>query len=474
MNMQRIGYLLLAFLLNACSLAPLYRTPETAVPATFKENADWKIAEPKDGIPRGLWWEAFHDPELNRLEAQVSAANQDIKAALARLQQARATARVSRSDYFPTVTANASATKNRNSYNQPYFPATDSPYYHTDVLGADVSYELDVWGRVRNAVSSSESLAAASAADLAALDLSSHAELAKDYFQLHSYDDQQRLLEDSIKAYQQALELTQNLFDGGGASAADMALAKLQLQNAKTLATDTRLKRSQMEHAIAVLVGEPASTFSIKTVANFRATPPSVSAGLPSSLLERRPDIAGAERRVAAANAQIGVARAAFFPVFGLSGMAGYESTNTGNWISAPSLFWSMGPSAILTLFDGGRRDALTDQARAAYDEAATYYRQSVLVAYQEVEDNLSALRELELEDKSASAADEAAQDALIQANLRYQGGIASYLEVVYAQNAALQSRLSVTDIRARQTIATVLLVKTLGGDWQADAIRHD
>jgi NodT family efflux transporter outer membrane factor (OMF) lipoprotein len=471
MSTRRASLLLVLLLLNACSLAPPYQRPDTGpAPKAFKEGAGWTLATPADRALRGAWWESFHDAELNLLETHVSSANQDIKAALARLQEARAAARSNRADYFPTFSATGSPTIDRQSVNKPYFPSTDNPRYRDNVLGVAFGYELDVWGRIRNEVGAGNALSAASAADLATLDLSTHAELATDYFALRGADAEQTLLDATVAVYQQARDLTQNLYLGGGASASDVALAQLQLQNAITQATDIRLKRAQFEHAIAVLVGEPASTFTIAPIKDFTATPPSLAVGLPSTLLERRPDIASAERRVAAANANIGVAHAAFFPVFGLGAAAGYESTSIANWITAPSLFWSIGPTAALTLFDGGRRQALSDQARAAYDEAAANYRHSVLVAYEEVEDNLAALRDLEQETHSTAAASAAAQQALIQANHRYEGGIASYFDVVTAQNATLQSQLATTDVQVRRMEAGILLVKALGGGWQAQA----
>jgi NodT family efflux transporter outer membrane factor (OMF) lipoprotein len=465
---------LAGLLMGACSLAPEYHTPEVPTAPRFKETPDWKLAQPNDAVARGAWWEAFQDQDLNQLENRVTESNQDIRAAFARLEQARATVQASQSFLFPSLDANASVTKARDSVNKPFLPSSVNPYYRDNVVGLSVSYELDVWGRLRNALSSTESRAAASAADLAVLDLGNHAELAKDYLTLRSYDAEQKLLEETVTAYRQALELTQHLFDGGAAAAADVALAKLQLQNAITLATDTRLKRAQIEHAIAVLVGETPSHFSIPARTSFVVAFPMVDAGLPSALLERRPDIAAAERRVAAANADIGVAKAAFFPVFGLGGMAGYESTSSSNWISAPSLFWSVGPSAALNLFDAGRRRALTQQARSAYEEAVAQYRQTVLLAYQEVEDNLAALRELERERQSASAANDAAQESLTQANSRYQGGAASYLEVVTAQTAALQAQLALIDIQSRHSIAAVQLVKALGGGWHGESISQN
>ena len=459
----------LALMLGACSLAPTYQVPDSApAPQSFKESQGWKMAAPSDSASRGAWWEQFQDPTLNVLEAKVGAANQNLKAALARLDQAQAAVGVARSYYFPTVTANATSINQRVSTKKPFYFAAFDPKYQDNLLGLNVSYEFDVWGRIRNAVAASDALAVASAADLATLELSMRAELAKDYFALRSYDAEQGVLDRAVESYRTLYELTQQLFEGGGASATDVALAKVQWQNATTQATDNRLKRSQMEHAIAVLTGESASTFSLPAQREFTALPPALALGIPSALLERRPDIAAAERRVAAANAEIGVARAAFFPVFGLNAAGGFESGNEASWLTAPSRYWAMGPTAALTVFDAGRRQAVTDQAHAAFDEAAANYRQTVLQAFQEVEDNLAALRDLEQEFQSASGANQAAGEALNQANFRYQGGIASYLEVMTAQNQALQSEFAVTDLRARRLMASVQLVKALGGGWQA------
>ena len=472
MKSSPLFLILPAFLLGACSLAPTYETPalETS-PAAFKEAEGWKMASPADGLPRGAWWEAFHDPDLGKLESRMGEANQDLRAALARLEQARAAAGVSRSGYFPVVSANAASTNQRASTNAPfYFPAFD-PKFQNNIVGLDVSYELDVWGRLRNAVAASDARVAASAADLAALDLSLRAELAGLYFALRGQDALQIQFDDTAAAYRELYDLTQKLYEGGAANLTDLAQAKLQWQNAVNQSTDNHLKRSQLEHALAVLVGEPSSTFSLPVRREFQATPPPIDAGLPSTLLERRPDIAGAERRVAAANAEIGVARAAFFPVFGLGGGVGLQSGNQSNWMTAPSQFWSLGPTASLTLFDGGRRQALTDQAHAAYDEAAANYRKTVLVAYQEVEDNLAALHDLEREIQSADTALAAAREALAQADYRYRGGIANALEVAYARSVALQSEQAVTVLQVRRITASVLLVKALGGGWNRDAL---
>lgn len=453
-------------LLAACSFAPEYQAPAEPSPAAFKEAGEWKPAEPADHAPRGPWWTAFGDPELDALEDRVTSANQDLRAAVARYDQARATARIARADLFPNLSANAGATRQQTSRNRATYSALQPHIYSDYTLNADVSYELDVWGRVRNTVAAARAQAQASAGDLATVDLAMHAELATDYFLLRSDDTRQTLLDDTVKAYQQALDLTRRRHDGGVAAAADVDQAETQLQTATTLAADNRLKRSQLEHAIAVLIGQPPSGFSLPT-SPLAATLPPIDPGLPSQLLERRPDVAAGERRVFAANAQIGVARAAFFPVFGLNAAAGFESRSPSSWIEAPSSLWSFGPSATLALLDWGRREAVTDRARAAYDEAVADYRQSVLTAYQDVEDNLIALRQLDEEHQSQTAAVAAAQRAQAQAGNRYKGGIATYLEVTVAQNNALQAQLSLADIEVRRINAGVLLAKALGGGWQ-------
>jgi hypothetical protein len=341
-------------------------------------------------------------------------------------------------------------------------------------LSADFSYEVDAWGRVGNAVTSSRATEQASIADLAALDLTTRAELASDYFSLRGADRQSELLDQAVADYAKALQLTQNRYNGGAASMSDVAQAQAQLETAKTQAADIRLQRAQLEHAIAVLIGKPASSFHIDaTPLSADMLPPAIDPGLPSALLERRPDVAAAERRMAAANAQIGIARAAYFPVFSLSAMGGFESTSAPSWIEAPSHLWSLGPSALLTVFDGGRRSALTDQARSTYDETVANYRSSVLNAYREVEDSLAALHQLELENASESAAVAATQNALQQANFRYKGGITTYLEVVVAENAALQAQLSAASIQTRRMNASVLLVKAVGGGWSPTPIPY-
>jgi outer membrane protein, multidrug efflux system len=474
MRGTRAGVMLLTGgALVACSFAPVYRTPSSAPGAAqYKEAGDWKAAQPLDKQDRGEWWTVFADPQLDVLQAKVADANQDLKAAFARLQQARATTRITRASLFPTLTAAASATRARTSVNSPRFPRGTEPVGNNFDVEADFSYELDVWGRVRNAVSSAKATQQASAADLAALNLSIHAELATDYFALRAADAQQVLLDKTVADYTLSLKLTQNLYNGGGAALSDVAQAEAQLETARTQAADIRLQRAQNEHAIAVLLGENASTFkaSLNPLAADMA-PPAIDAGLPSSLLERRPDVAAAERRVASANAQIGVARAAYFPVFSLAAAAGFDSTNASTWLNAPSRLWSVGPSAVLTVFDAGRHQAQSAQAMAVYDEQVADYRGTVLSAFQEVEDNLAALRQLQQESVSEAAAVTATGTALQQAQYRYKAGIVTYLEVASTENTALQAQLASVSIQMRRMDASVLLVKALGGGWRANAV---
>jgi outer membrane protein, multidrug efflux system len=457
---------------SACSFAPSYKTPESAPPpAEYKESGDWRPARPADAQNRGPWWNAFQDPTLDGLESQVADANQNLKAAYARLQQARAATRIARADLFPTLTVGSSATRSRTSVNSPKFPAGAEPVGNNFDLEADLSYEIDVWGRVRNAVASAKASQQASAADLATLNLATHAELASDYFSLRSEDNQQRLLDRTVEDYIRSLKLTQNLYHGGAAALTDVAQAQAQLETARTQAAEVRLQRAQTEHAIAVLLGRNPSAFHLDSNAlPDAAEPPPIEPGLPSTLLERRPDVAAAERRTAAANAQIGVARAAYFPVFSLGAAAGFDSTSSSNWLSAPSRLWSVGPAAgILTVFDAGRHRAQTAQARAIYDEQVADYRNTVLIAYEEVEDNLAALRQLQQESVSEAAAVSSTATALQQAQYRYKAGLVTYLEVATAENTFLQAQLADLAIRVRRINASVLLIKALGGGWRGE-----
>jgi NodT family efflux transporter outer membrane factor (OMF) lipoprotein len=459
--------------LAACSFAPSYKTPDSAPPASaYQEVGDWKTAQPLDDAARGAWWTIFGDAQLDSLEVKADAANQDMKAALARLEQARAATRIARADLFPTLAVDSSAARARASLNSPtYVPGRDATYNNFD-LEADLSYEFDVWGRIRNLVSAAKANQQASAADLATLDLSIHAELATDYFTLRSQDAQQVLLDKTVDDYAKSLRLTQNLYNGGAAALADVAQAEAQLESARTLAADIRLQRAQTEHAIAVLVGENPTAFHLEPNPLPRdSAPPAVDPGLPSALLERRPDVAAAERRVAAANAGIGVARAAYFPVFSLSAAAGFDSTSASNWLSAPSRLWSAGPSGLLTVFDAGRHRAQSAQAHAAFDEQVADYRNTVLGAYRDVEDNLAALRQLQQESATEAAAVTATAQALQQAEYRYKAGLVTYLEVASTENTALQAQLAAATIQQRRMNSSVLLVKALGGGWRSEEL---
>jgi len=462
--------LLLMGFLTACSFAPTYKRPDSPPPASvYQESGDWQTSQPADAEARGEWWTVFKDPQLDLLESKAGDANQNLKAAFARLQQARAATRIARAAYFPTLNAAASATRARASVNSPTYVPGENPTYNNFDLEADFSYELDVWGRVRNSVNSAKASQQASAADLAALDLSIRAELATDYFTLRGEDTQRLLLDKTVDDYAKSLQLTQHLYDGGNAAVADVAQAQAQLETARTQAADIRLQRAQTEHAIAVLLGENPSAFRLDaSPLPLELAPPAIDPGLPSTLLERRPDVAAAERRVAAANAGIGVARAAYFPVFSLSAAAGFDSTQASNWLTAPSRLWSLGPSGLLTVFDAGRHRAQSAQAHAVYDEQVADYRNAVLTAYQDVEDNLAALRQLQQESLTEAAAVSATGKALQQAQYRYKAGLVTYLEVATTESASLQAKLAAVTIQQRRMNASVLLVKALGGGWQS------
>jgi len=459
-----LAALLVSLLLAGCTVGPRYSRPQTPSAPEYKETPpNWKQAQPADQIIRGRWWEIFQEPQLNALEEQVSVSNQNLKAAQAQFLQARALVRLYRADLYPTVTAGASASQNRLSRDT---PRTGNVSNYTDlVLPADVTYEADVWGRVRRTVEAAGANAQASAADLESVSLSVHAELASDYFQLRTLDAEEQLLRDNVTAFEKALALTQNRYQGGVASAVDVAQAQTQLETTRAQAVDIMVQRQQFEHAIAALIGQPASTFSIPA-APWNTPPPAVPPGLPSDLLERRPDIASAERHIAAANAQIGIARAAYFPQITLNGTAGFESSAISQWLEGPSGFAAAGISALVTVFDVGRRRAGVEQAQAVYDQAVANYRQTVLTSFQEVEDNLAALRILDDEAKTQAAAVSASEHSLQLSNNRYRGGVVTYLEVITAQSTALSNERVAVDILRRRMDATVLLIKALGGGW--------
>jgi len=459
-------------LFTGCSFAPNYTKPSVQAPAAFKEltpdqfnqTDGWKTAEPGDDAIRGQWWKMFHEPELNALESQVNVSNQSVVAALANFLAARAVVKQARSQYFPIVTASPSVSESR----QPVSPSGSSPTSSTFTeysLPFDASWEPDFWGRIRNTVKANSLEAQATLADLENVRLTIQAEVALDYFELRVLDAQKQLLETSALAYEETLKLTQVQAGTGLASGQDVAQAESQFEITSAQATDLGIQRAQLEHAIATLIGQPASTLSI-TNNLLTAKPVAIPFGVPSQLLERRPDIAGAERRVAEANAQIGVARAAYYPTITLSGAAGYQSTSIQNLFSGPGLVWSVGATLAQTLFDGGLRNAVTKQSRAIYQGTVANYRQTVLAAFQQVEDNLSTLRILSRELQQQNAAIEASRSYLKLANARYQSGLDSYLNVITAEITLLTNQQTALNLQMEQLTASVQLIKALGGGW--------
>jgi NodT family efflux transporter outer membrane factor (OMF) lipoprotein len=459
------------FLLSGCAVGPKYHPPLVQAPPAYKEVGDWKPAQPNDQNLGGDWWTVFQDPQLNALEAQVNVSNQNLKAAEAQFRQARAALRYNRADYYPTVTAGLSATRTRVSSHRPPPNSIFNGITENDfVLPIDISYQADVWGRIRKNVESYREQAQASAADLASVNLSMHADLAIDYFEARSLDAQEQLLNSTVKQYEEALELTQSRFQGGIASEVEVEQAKTILQTTRAAAIDVGVLRAQFEHAVAILIGKPPAEFSLPPLP-LTTPPPHVPVSVPSELLERRPDIAAAERRVAAANALIGVAKSAYYPLINLGASGGFESSSITTLLTGPSGLWSLGVSAVETIFDGGRRHALTDEARAAYDYQVATYRESVLAGFQQVEDNLAAVRILENEAQVQDEAVVAAQHSLDLSITRYKGGVTSYLEVITAQNAALADEETAVNILGRRMATTVLLIQALGGGWDRSSL---
>ena len=463
------------FLLTGCMVGPNYTKPDAPLAPAFKETSErqtgdgWKVAQPSDGVLRKKWWETYDDVKLNELEDQVVPANQRVKVAEANFRQARAAIRFNRSAEAPTIGTSPSIASTRASANQPYFPpnlANDGTGDFT--LPFDLSYEVDLWGRIRRSVTAAREGAQASAADLATVLLSIHAEVAVDYFEVRSADAQEKLLNDTVSAYQEALGLTQNRFQGGAAPKSDVAQAQTQLDDARVLASDIRIQRAQYEHALAILLGLPPAKFNLpESPLNTHApTLPDLPVSLPAQLLERRPDIAAEERRMAAANEQIGIAKAAYYPTLNLSAALGLEGTSLLNWFNWPSRFWAVGPSLSQTLFDAGRRRATTEAAHAGYDGTVATYRQTALNAFQEVEDNLVVLHVLNTEASQQHNATSAAEESLRLFQNRYAGGVDTYLQVVTSQTTALTNERNDIDILRRRLDAGVLLVKALGGGW--------
>jgi len=453
-----------ALALAGCSLAPAYAPPATPIAAAYKEQGPWTPAAPADAQPRGLWWAMFSDPVLDDLEARAERANPSLAAAIAAYDQARALAAQARAGLVPEIDGNASAIRQRRSQNAP-LRVGGANTLSTDQVGASLAYELDLWGRLRNLAAGAGDRAQASAADLKSMRLSLQADLADDYLTLRGLDAQLRLLETTAKAYARALELTQVLHNGGAATGLDVARAQTQLSTTRAQITDVGAQRALMEHAIAALVGESASAFSLAPV-TADLPQPKVAVSAPSLLLQRRPDIAAAERRAAAANADIGVARAALFPALTLDGSAGWQSAGGVNLLQAPNTVWMLGPQLLGPIFDGGRRRAGVRASRAAFDQASANYRGVVLDAFRDVEDQMALANRLAAEAKDQTDAVAAARRSVELADIRYRQGVATYLDVVTAQTAALSAEQAAIQLTTRRLQASVNLTRALGGAW--------
>jgi NodT family efflux transporter outer membrane factor (OMF) lipoprotein len=456
---------------TGCAVGPKYKTPVTPVPPAYKEVGNWKTAQPSDQNLGGNWWEIFQDPQLNALEPQVAISNQNLKIAVAQYQQSRAVLRYNRANYYPTITTSPSASRDRYSNNRPPHSSIFNGITFNDfTLPVDLSYQVNAWGRVSKNVESYREQAQASAADLAVVNLSMHATLAVDYFAARTLDAEEKLLQDTVKQYEQALQLNVDRYQGGLASEVEVEQARTILETTRAQMVDVGVARAQFEHALAVLIGKPPAEFTLSPLP-LTAPPPPIPVGVPSELLERRPDIAGAERRVASANAQVGLAKSAYYPTITLGAEGGFNSGSIGTLLQGPSAIWSAGPSALVTLFDVGRRRALNDEARASYDSTVASYRQTVLTAFQQVEDGLAALRILEQEAGVQAGAVQAAQRSLDLSNTRYEGGVTSYLEVITAQNAALSDEVTAVNILGRRMASAVQLIEALGGGWDRSSL---
>ena len=459
-------------LFTGCLVGPKYVKPVVPTAPAFKEDGPWHTAEPADALNKGDWWLIYNDPTLNSLEPQIQTANQTLRQADANLQAARAQVRINRAALYPTIGAQPFAGAERISANQPYLSSSLAAAGTGNgagefLLPADISWELDLFGRIRRTINIAREEAAASSADLANVRLSLQAELATDYLELRAADAQKRLLNDTVAQYQDAVRVTNNRFVGGVSPKSDLTQAQTQLQAAKVLAADIDVARAQFEHAIAVLTGQPPASFSLPP-APLSAEPPVVPPGLPSELLERRPDIAAAERRTAEANQQIGIARAAFFPALSLTGSVGLEGTSAVNVFNSSSLVYAVGPTLAQTFFDAGRRRAVSEQTHDQFNSTTANYRQVTLTAYQQVEDSLAALRILAEEARQQHQAVLAAEESERIFNNRYVGGVDTFLQVITAQTAALNNQRNEIDIMRRRMDASVLLVKALGGGWTA------
>jgi NodT family efflux transporter outer membrane factor (OMF) lipoprotein len=456
----------LTLLLSACSLAPPLKTPVIPAGDAYKELGPWTQALPADRLPRDSWWALYGNTELDALEKKLIDGNPTLAAALANYAQARALADQARAGLFPTLSLNGSAQRNRESVNAPLRGPTTPTYFNSNTLGGSVSYELDLWGQIRNEVAAGEANAAATAADLENARLSLIAQLVDDYIQLRSLDRDSEILDETVQAFTRALKLTEQRHDAGIAPGLDVSQAQTQLNVALSQAAQTLAARALMEHAIAALLGVSASTFSLQP-AIVAIELPQIPSGVPTTLLERRPDIAAAQRRMIAANANIGVARAAYFPTLTLGAQGGFQSTAVSNWLTAPSSFWAIGPNALLSVFDGGLRRAQVAQARAEFDASAANYRGIVVSAFQQVEDSLATLNHFRDASIDEKAAVDAAQRTLDFSMALYKQGATDYLTVVTSQTALLQTQLEALNLDTTQLTASVDLIRALGGGWE-------
>lgn len=462
----------LLLLLNGCVVGPKYQRP--AVPSTpsFKEPPPegWKEAQPKDGLPRGEWWTVYREPALNALETQVKLSNQNVLVAEAQFREAKASVSIARSALFPTLTTSPSFTRSASGNATAGATGRASGVRGLYAVPFDLDYQVDVWGSIRRGVKANSDLAQASAADLNNAQLLYQAGLASDYFQVQGLDATRQLLEATVKSYEQYLQLTQDRLEGGVATKGDVALAQTQLETARAQLVDVGVQRAQFEHAIAVLEGKAPAELTIPA-ASKQSTPPAVPVLLPSELVERRPDVAAAERQVAAANEQIGIAKAAYYPTLSFSAGAGSQASAILDLFTWPSRFWSIGPQLLEPLFDAGKRRAQVRLTQAAYDATVANYRQTVLTAFQQVEDSLAQLRILADESSITDRAIEAAQQSLAISTIQYRGGLANYLQVITAQTSLLQNQRTAVNINTRRMAGSVGLIEALGGGWNSSQI---
>jgi NodT family efflux transporter outer membrane factor (OMF) lipoprotein len=474
-SLLRQGLLLaLAFALAGCSVGPNYHRPTAPATPQFKEAAGWQPAQPLDQKTRGPWWQDYGDADLNALEEKVNVSNQSLKITVSQYTQAHAMVQAQRANLFPFLSASGSATRLRNSENRAtYYPQGIANQYNDFTVPLEVSWEPDFWGRIRRTVRAAREDAQASAADVANVRLSLQAELALDYFEMRGLDQQKDILDQTVAAYQESLKINLLLFHAGLGSQLEVEQARTQLQSTQAQDQDVDVARAQDEHAIAVLIGQPPATLTIPPRVQPH-TPPPIPSGLPSQLLERRPDVAAAERRMAAANEQIGIARSAYYPTFSLSGSGGLESGHPGNLFAGPSTLWSVGLSAADTLVDWGQRHALNTEAQASYEGTVANYRQTVLTAYQEVEDNLAALRILEAEAQTENQTVASAERQSEIATRLYKEGLDPYINVIQAQSVVLSSEITSASIQTRRMTASVLLIKAIGGGWTTTQLPHD